>query len=608
MKNTKRRKVKPKPKVELQTLSKPDRLLVWSRRAWIILFLLVLLFSLGLKIYKADYTGLIYDEVLTFQDYGHSFQEAVGSFKSTNNHILNSVFVYFGYTLFGSYIHFVRIFSLSSGILFSLSLAYVIYKTISSNALRVAALVWISFIPVVFDYTYYARGYAYMLAVMMLQFALILFLLEHKIHMRNFWIPALAFSLLNFLSLGALLSSVLLIAAMNLTFVCFYAPRIYRDARNRWQPIVYTGVTTALITFVLVFLLYHKVYDKIFENSEYLKISKEWHGWPTFVGLFRRVFLVQVFQGRLSWERYGWGIALILMGVAAGVCFYRFVRTVRHNAAKSFWTRAEFRHLMLLVAGGCWLTLIFWGVLREINLGTGAYKTILILSIFFSAIVLVWQSVFQIHLARNLILIVTVFCWLITIFYGLILDKSIGLVRNNVHFIPLMILSGAILADRWLGCVPKPVWRHVLTGVCFCGMIILLARNPVSPYYSYSRGASISRPLLRKLKELDPTKTWIIAFHPERAAWRLPFGYYGYHTKFYTHYRMNFRLVIPYTRGDVEIYPLDKAPPNANYLDRDYFAKANCAVVINRRPLPKPKPLPRRPPNPSKKPPSPKKE
>ena len=256
MKQTRKRKVRPKKEKALPTLEQRNAKSLWLRRGWMAVFLLVLLFSIGLKIYKADYSGLIYDEVLSFQDYGHSLKDAVGGFKSTNNHILNSVFICFGYNLFDSYIHFVRIFSLIAGILFSLSLAYVICKTIRSNALRVATLAWISFIPVVFDYTYYARGYAYMLLVLMLQFALILFLLDHKIRFRYFWVPALAFSGLNFLSLGSLLSSVLPIAAMNLTFIFFYAPRIFRDARTRWQPIVYTGVTTAVVTFVLVFLLY----------------------------------------------------------------------------------------------------------------------------------------------------------------------------------------------------------------------------------------------------------------------------------------------------------------------------------------------------------------
>jgi hypothetical protein len=546
MKPTRRRKVQLKKEKALPALEQRNTMSLWLRRGWIAVFILVLLFSIGLKIFKADYSGLIYDEVLSFQDYGQSLDDAVGKFDSTNNHVLNSVFIYFGYTLFDSYIHFVRIFSLLAGILFSVSLAYVIYKTIQSDALRVATLAWISLVPFVFDYSYYARGYAYMLAALMTQFALILFLLDHKIRFRHFWIPALTFGLLNFISVGALISSVLLVAAMNLIFVFFFSVHIFRDAPRKWQPIVVTGVSIGFVTSLCTFLLFHKIYDQILDNPVFKEIESGWQGWPSFVKIFHSVFIVQVFQARTLWGDILLWSALGMVAIALLFHLFRLYRALRTGAGRAY-----------------------------LRVGTHG----------------------------NLILAVTVVVLVILFSYGVITNKSLGLVRNNVYLVPLMILSGSILVDRAIQHISRAPIRQTLCGAVLIVMLSIVARNPASPYYCYSRGASISRPLLRRLQEVDPTRRWVISFHPDRKSWRLPFGYYGYHTKFYTHYFLDFRRLIPYVRGDVEIYPLKKVPPNVTLLDREYFAKANCAVVINQRPLPKPKPIPRRPLNRSKTPP-----
>jgi len=578
MKNTKRRKVKPKPKVELQTLPKPERLEVWSRRAWLGIFVLVLLFSLGLKIYKADYSGVIYDESMTFFHFSQTLDDAVGKFTSTNNHVLNSVLVYFAYQWFGTYEHFVRVFSLSAGIIFSLSLAYVIYKTIQSAPLRVAALAWISFVPFVFDYSYYARGYAYMLAALMMQLALILFLLEHKIRFRFFWIPVLAFSLLNFISFGALISSVLVLGAMNLVFVFFYAPRIFRDPPSRWQPVLFSGVGIFLATFLFVFLLFHKIYDKILDNPVFQEISGGWFGWPTFVLTFRRVFLVQVLQAGLSWEKFVWGAALLSLVLITGVSIYCIAGAFRTQTDKAVWSRPRIGNLLLLAAAAAGLFLLFLGVFQEKNLSRGGYKVMAAFFLFVSAGALAWKSLFQIHYQKNLIPLVTGWTWVIVIFYGVVINKSIGLARNNVYFIPLVILTGAILLDRVLGRLPRPAWRHALTGVGCFAMVALLARNPVSPHYCYSRGASISRPLLRKLTALDPHRVWKIAITKD-LSWTMQFLYYR---------EFGYRFLLPRdvkepakVEWDLVIFPLQKAPENAVCFDRDYFDKANCAVVIN---------------------------
>lgn len=533
MKHTRRRKVKPKPNVELQTVPKPARLPVWGRRLWMMIFILILLSSIGLKIYKADYSGLIYDEVLTFQDYGHSLSDAVGKFNSTNNHVLNSVFVCFGYTLFDSYIHFVRIFSLTAGVLFSLALAYVVYKTIQSRVLRAATLAWISFIPFVFDYSYYARGYAYMLMAVMGQFALLVFLMDHKIRFRSFWMCSLAMGLLNFISLGALISSVLPILAMNVIFVFFYSRRIFRDAPGRWRPIVLTGTATALVTGISLCLLFRHIYDQILNNPVFQEISGEWFGWHSFVNIFRRVFLVQVFQPNTPWAKILYWTIIALPALAILFHLYSLARVIR--------TR-------------------------------------------------IWRVWLKHHPAGNLVLLVTVLTVGLLYFYGVILNQSLGLDRNNVVLIPLILLSGAILLDRALCQIPHAFLRYGLCCIAASAMTAALIHKPVSPHFSYSRGASLSRPVLRKLHQYDPSRAWVIAFHPRFKSWALPFSYYGYHTKFYPYYRLLLRRPAPTPYSNVEIWPLNQVPAEAVCLERDFFAGANCAVILKPKTPPKPRP------------------
>ena len=127
-------------------------------KVFVFLFFMILLSSVALKIYKADRTGIIYDESLTFHRYCDSVRTALTRFdpddaSSTNNHVLNSIFIHYAQRCFGFYEHFIRIPSLLAGIVFSLTVAYIIYKTIHSGPMRVVSLAMVSLVPFVFDYS-----------------------------------------------------------------------------------------------------------------------------------------------------------------------------------------------------------------------------------------------------------------------------------------------------------------------------------------------------------------------------------------------------------------------------------------------------------------------
>ena len=117
----------------------------------VFLFIVILAGIISFKIYKADRTGIIFDEARTFRSYAYSVNQALSSYSRPNNHILNSIFIYYAHKHFGNYEHFVRLPSLTAGICFSLALAYIIYMTIHAWALRMVSLAMISLVPVVFD-------------------------------------------------------------------------------------------------------------------------------------------------------------------------------------------------------------------------------------------------------------------------------------------------------------------------------------------------------------------------------------------------------------------------------------------------------------------------
>ena len=150
-------------------------------------------------------------------------------FTTTNNHVLNSVLMYYAHKYFSFYEHFIRIPSLSAGIMFSLSIAYVVYKTVRSRALQVAALALVSLVPFVFNYSFLARGYSFALAGIFAEIAFVLWLFDHKIKFRYWPIPVVVISLMNFLAFGAMLSSILLLAAFNITFILLYSPKAFSN-------------------------------------------------------------------------------------------------------------------------------------------------------------------------------------------------------------------------------------------------------------------------------------------------------------------------------------------------------------------------------------------
>jgi len=233
-------------------------------RLYGILFWVVLLCAVILLIYKADYSGMSHDESKSFTRYSKDIYTATHRFESTNNHILNSVFMYYAHNLFGSYEQFIRIPSVTAGIIFMFAASYIISRTVHSKVLRIVSLLLVCFSRSYYGFLFMARGYAFALAAFALYIAIVLFLLRHKLRFRYWFLVTIVLSCLNFIAIGSLLSSVLIMTAINGTFVLLYSPRIFRNFSSKLKSAFVMFVSILCTTSIMLHLLFRAIYKKLF--------------------------------------------------------------------------------------------------------------------------------------------------------------------------------------------------------------------------------------------------------------------------------------------------------------------------------------------------------
>lgn len=492
-----------------------------GRKVLFVLFFVVLLSTIGLKIYKADRAGISYDESLTFQRYCDSVHTALTSFdpadaSSTNNHVLNSIFIHYAQKCFSFYEHFIRIPSLLAGVMFSLALAYIIYKTIHSGAMRVASLALVSLVPFVFDYSYLARGYSFGLAGIYVEIAFVLWLLDHKIKLRYWPIPVVVISLMNFLAFGSMMSSMITLAGFNAVFILLYAPKIFRDASNKLKPVILNLVSISVLTCASLFFLYRAIYKNILGGRAIVKINKGWKGWPSLVDYLHNLLVRKVFgpSDTLGAIIFWAAIGLLAVGIVFGI--YKFRKAIKAR---------------------------------------------------------LWPE-YVIDSPASFVLIVTCAAIAILFVYSVILGRSPGLprrVRSQMFLIPMVLTSGLIILDRLACRIRQKSMRQIVRGVVIAVVVLVTVRNLPSPYRM--GGSTISGPVLRKLKAIDPEKTWNIAFSEKMKLFYMGFLYYRQFD-----YKFN---IVRQGKHDVLICRREERPKGAVSLNWAPFSDSNSQVVIN---------------------------
>jgi len=492
-----------------------------GRKVFVFLFFVFLLSAIGLKIYKADRAGISYDESLTFQRYCDSVHTALTSFdpadaSSTNNHLLNSIFIHYAQKYFGFYEHFIRIPSLLAGIVFSLALAYIVYKTIQSGPMRVVSLAMVSLVPFVFDYSYLARGYSFALAGIYAEIAFVLWLLERKIPLRFWPIPVVVISLMNFLVFGSMMSSMIVLAGFNAVFILLYSHRIFSDVSNKVKPVILNLVSISAITGVSVFLLYRHIYKDILGGRVMVKINKGWRGWPSFVEYLRNLLVRKVFGPTDILGTIIFWAAIVLIVVGVVIYIYRLRKAIKAR---------------------------------------------------------LWPEYVNDNPA-SFVLIVTCVTIAILFTYSVILNRSPGLprrVRSQIFLIPMTLTSGLIILDRLASQMRQKSMRRIMCGVVIAVVVLVTVRNLPSPYRMGS--STISGPVLRKLKAIDPDKTWNIAFSEKMRLFYMGFLYYRQFD-----YKFN---IVRQGEYDVLICREEERPAGAVSLNWAPFSDSNSRVVIN---------------------------
>lgn len=486
-----------------------------------VLFALVLLFAVLFRIYKSHAAGIVYDEAWTYEYFGTSIRSMLSPqpVPHQNYHILTSILNCPSRALFGWYEHFIRIPSVLSGIIFTLSAGFIIYKTIRSDILRIsmAALVTLQFF--VFDLSYLSRGYALGLGAIYALLAFIIFLLDKKIRYGSLPLVALAVSAANFIAFGSMVSTIWLLFSINIVFVLLCSPHIFAGAARRRNPIILSGCLVSLLSFCSLYLLYRKIYREIlFAAGRYTTTYRP----DSFAD-----YLKQLFVDTLAHHHGHFSIAVL---AAFAILAALSILILIYNRPGS-WRQFTFRFPLSCPDGGNFLLLV------------------------------VLITILAMFIQRS------------------ILNISLGYLRNGVFLLPIVLLSIGVLLDRSSRIIGKYLIRPFQL-LCASVILMLAAENFPSTcaveIQDWDR-QSLSGPLLRRLKHIDPQRTWKIALTRNVRFAYPPMLYYrqfGY--KFTPAQSDDYDILVHYKTDQITF---------ARYLDRDFFLKFNCLVGI-RTPLP----------------------
>ena len=467
-------------------------------------------------LYKAHYTGVAYDEAMTFRDYCDSVHTARHNFKSTNNHVLNSILIHYAHRLFGGYEHFIRIFPMLSGLLFFAAIAFLLTRMLRCPWLWLVGLVLIFTVRMVFNYLLMARGYTYGLSAMVLYGAVVFYFMQRPTAFKRCWIPIVLLSVLNFLALSSMLSAVFVMVALNAVFVLLFCPRLYQPAVSKVKAIVIHAVSIASLSGILLFLFYRPILSDVLhaDQNEYVAdIAKSWKGWPSYTKYLNNLLNHEIFDAAGA----GRWLAPVFFVVLAVVVLWNVIRLVQSVRQK------------------------------QVAAGFNSQKYGLFIGLVFSVY------------------------FVILFIYSVLLKRSPGLLRSQVFMIPFLLMSFLWLLDNSLKSISKKALRGGVLVVC-CVLLGMIGYHDKPKLRSINKGgAAISRPTLKRLQALDPDATWNIAFSQ-----KMRYSYMGF--IYYKQFGYKFNLNTG-QYSNVLISRPGEAPKGAVCLDYDYFLHDNKCIV-----------------------------
>lgn len=478
---------------------------------WIGLAVVVLLGAIGFLLFKTDRTGMIHDESVCVFQFANTLENVWTNYRKAGNHILNSFFMYLSLKWFKGYEHCVRIPSAFSGIVFMCSITWLMIKTVRIRVLLPAAVAMILLSRYVFNYAFLSRGYAYALGSIYLYLTCVYWLTEHKISFRFWWIPVLIFSLLNILALGAMLTTVLMLAALNLCVILFACPKFYKDSIPAKKTIFFNFTGITLLSGLGSFLVYRQVLGQMSET--------------------------------------------LARDPSPGLPFFPYMEDMITKRILNLNIKTP---LQQVLPTACWMLLslalfvtVIWAIHNRRRLG-----------VLFREFVPNFEFLaYAITLASILVIFI----------FNVILKKPLGYARNQVFLIPMVMFSLVLLFDHFLYSFKYRIPKGIFTAAVIVLCVLITWNN--FPHTHYAIGPqSISAPLLRDLRSIDPDRTWKLSVTHRLSGFVPSFSYYQL-------YGYKFQWTHP-NQADVYINRPWWEPTDAPRLHKEFYEDFWCSVLV----------------------------
>jgi hypothetical protein len=485
---------------------------------------LIVAAAIGLRLYKATWTGMVYDEIATLAHFATDYSTPLTSYVNpNNNHVINSLMMNFCRVQFGDCQYSFRLHTMAFSVVYCLAAAYLAWSLVANPLLRVMLAAILLFQYSVFDLSYLGRGYSIALAAYFGAMALLVFLLGRPRPVRPVWLPSLVLVVANFLALGSMLSAVPVVLALNLCYILFVSHRLLVSGANRGVSLFAQLFAVAACSLGLLYLLYRHIWrDILAAKDNFAAVSL-----PAHLGdvLWTGIFASPSPAGRLAYVIF---LALAAISLILVVTAF-LARTAYGRTAQN-------------------LELIAQSSLRLSPLTS----------------------------AQLLVLSTTLVTLLIMVAWRYALGLSLGFARNGVFLIPLFFLSAVILIDTTQASVNLALPRVAIVVAASVALAAVgYAARPSLHAVQVSnwQTQSLSGPLVRLLRGIDPQRNWSLCLTDRTRTIYLPLIYYRD--------RHGYRLSNATADFDVSIYGRNDDMSFTQWYRPSFFYEFDAKIALS---------------------------
>ena len=447
--------------------------------------------AIGLRLHKAAFTGIVYDEAASLFDFGTSLRDAWTSYiNPNNNHVFNSFLMNICRSLFKSCEYFFRLHTMASSVVYCLSTAALVWMLIRSNLLRVLLTGLLLFQWFVFDLSYLARGYSIALAAFCCALAILVFLLSNPGRRWRVWLAMLTLVLMNALALGAMLSAVAVVFALNLCYIGFFSHRLTVAPVRRFPAIVLHASIVGIFSTAALYTIYWHIWrDILAAKDNFGQVSLTQHLGEV---LWTSMFASPTIAGRLAY--------VVLLALAATGIVHLVAVTARNRSRP--WPVSQPSSFSVFESPG---------IASEFGPRVSGFSS--------------WP----VNASQSLVLCSSAATLVMLFIWRDVAGLSLGFARNGVFLIPLFLLTCGILIDVMLRNMTPGLAQKLILVVASVSIGIATYAARPSPYavqVSNWAQQSVSGPLVHELKRIDPERQWSIALTDRMASLHTSFLYY----------------------------------------------------------------------------------